>query len=221
MSDQERRLIEAMLFASSEPLAEAALRSRLPAGCDVAAHLRAIERDFAGRGFILRCIGGRWAFRTAPDLGPALRTESVVAQKLSRAGIETLSIVAYHQPVTRAEIEDIRGVAVSKGTIDILVAAGWIKPQGRKQVPGRPVLWRTTDAFLDHFGLASLDDLPGLDELKAAGFLDAQPRLGLAGAYGDDAGEAEDGAGPEDEAEPEQAEAGSDVPMRGSGEPAR
>lgn len=196
MSDEERhqeqRLIEAMLFAASEPLAEAALRGRLPASCDVAAHLRAIERDFEGRGFVLRCIGGRWSFRTAPDLGPALRTESVVVQKLSRAGVETLSIIAYHQPVTRAEIEDIRGVAVSKGTVDILVAAGWIKPQGRKQVPGRPVLWRTTDAFLDHFGLASLDDLPGLDELKAAGFLDAQPRLGLVGAYGDPESEADE-----------------------------
>ena len=129
---------------------------------------------YAGRGVELLQANGRWSFRTAPDVTDRLRLEKLVPRKLSRAAIETLAIVAYHQPVTRAEIEEIRGVVVSGGTIDILLEEGWIKPRGRKQVPGRPVMWGTSNAFLDHFGLESIQDLPGLDDLRAAGLLDAR-----------------------------------------------
>lgn len=171
------RIAEALLFASPEPLAREAIAARLPDGTDVDALLEALAGRYAGRGVELFQIAGKWAFRTAPDLGAVLQIETVVKRKLSRAAIETLSIIAYHGPVTRADIEEIRGVAVSKGTLDALLEAGWIQPKGRRNVPGRPLTWGTTDSFLDHFGLASLADLPGLDDLKAAGLLDRRPGL--------------------------------------------
>lgn len=166
------RIAEALLFASAEPLGEDLLAQRLPqdiAARDVIAHLREF---YAPRGVNLVEIGGKWAFRTAPDLASTLVSEQVEQKKLSRAAMETLAIVAYHQPATRAEIEDIRGVSTSKGTLDVLLETGWVRMRGRRRSPGRPVTYGTTEAFLNHFGLASLDDLPGLAELKGAGFFD-------------------------------------------------
>jgi segregation and condensation protein B len=166
------RLIEAVLFASSQPVAEEDLAERLPEGTDLQAVLAEIAALYDGRGVTLVRIAGRWAFRTAPDLAPALQPEQTVQRKLSRAAVETLAIIAYHQPITRAEIEQVRGVALSKGTLDMLMEAGWIKPKGRRQAPGRPVTWVTTDDFLLHFGLDKIEDLPNLEELRAAGLLD-------------------------------------------------
>ncbi|MDR3435993.1 SMC-Scp complex subunit ScpB [Telmatospirillum sp.] len=174
---QHVRLIEALLFASSEALDERSLSARLPDGTDLAEILGLLSETYAERGAQLVQRDGRWAFRTAPDLAPSLVIEAQVERKLSRAAIETLAIIAYHQPVTRAEIEEVRGVALSKGTLDVLFEAGWIRPRGRRQTPGRPMLWATTPGFLDHFGLVALDDLPGVEELKAAGLLDARPAL--------------------------------------------
>ncbi len=171
------RLVEALLFAAAEPLAEQVLAEKLPEGADIAEILARLQADYAGRGINLVRREGRWAFRTAPDLAAALRVEAEVARRLSRAAVETLAIIAYHQPVTRAEVEEIRGVAVNKGTIDILFEAGWIRPKGRRRTPGRPVTWVTTGGFLDHFGLESIRDLPGVDELRAAGLLDARPSM--------------------------------------------
>lgn len=174
---QHLRLIEAVLFASAEPVDERSLAARLPEDADVEAILLELQAIYAERGVNLVRRDGRWAFRTAPDLAASLAVEVAVERKLSRAAVETLAIIAYHQPVTRAEIEEIRGVALSRGTLDVLFEAGWVRPRGRKRTPGRPVLWATTEAFLDHFGLTALDDLPGLDDLKAAGLLDARPAL--------------------------------------------
>lgn len=174
---QHVRLIEALLFASAEPLDERSLQAHLPADADVRPILAVLAETYAGRGVELVRRGDRWAFRTAADLAQSLVVEQQVERKLSRAAIETLSIIAYHQPVTRAEIEEIRGVALSKGTLDVLFEAGWIRPRGRRQTPGRPMLWATTPGFLDHFGLIALDDLPGVEELKAAGLLDSRPVL--------------------------------------------
>lgn len=171
------RIVEALLFASKDPLSPEEIAERLPEGVDAAALLEALQARYAGRGINLVRIKERWAFRTAADIGEALRIEVAVRRKLSRAAVETLSIIAYHEPVTRADIEEIRGVAVSKGTLDALLEAGWIQPRGRRQVPGRPLTWGTTEAFLDHFGLSSLGDLPGLEELKATGMLDKRPGL--------------------------------------------
>jgi len=179
---QALRLLEAILFAAAEPLAEKDLAARLPEGTDVGALLRTLAGQYAARGVTLVRRGGTWAFRTAPDLAEALTVETVEARKLSRAAVETLAIVAYHQPVTRAEIEEIRGVGLSKGTLDVLLEAGWIRPRGRRQTPGRPLTWGTSDAFLDHFGLESLKDLPGIAEMRAAGLLDARPALAAYGA---------------------------------------
>jgi segregation and condensation protein B len=170
---EDLRLLEALLFASAEPVSERAIAERLGEGADAPALLEELRRMYAGRGVEVLQANGRWSFRTAPDLGERLKLEKLVPRKLSRAAIETLAIIAYHQPVTRAEIEEIRGVVVSSGTVDILLEEGWIKPRGRKQVPGRPVMWGTSNAFLDHFGLESIEDLPGIDELKAAGLLDS------------------------------------------------
>jgi len=169
------RIVEALLFASPGPMSEAAMAARLPAGADVRAALRSLGNVYATRGINLVNVHGHWTFRTAPDLGSALKLEIEQPRKLSRAAIETLAIIAYHQPVTRAEIEEIRGVVLSKGTLDILFEAGWIRPKGRKPVPGRPIAWATTDEFLSHFGLASVADLPGLEDLRAAGLLDRAP----------------------------------------------
>jgi len=171
------RLVEALLFASAKPLSEEELATRLPADTDVKAALASLAEHYAGRGVELTAVAGGWAIRTAPDLAAALRITVEVPRRLSRAAIEALAIIAYHQPATRAEVEEIRGVALSKGTLDVLLEAGWIKPRGHKQTPGRPALWVTTDEFLIHFGLASVDDLPGVEELKAAGLLDRRPAM--------------------------------------------
>lgn len=171
----ELRMLEAMLFAAPEPVEEASLAERLPEGSDVKALLQSLAEHYADRGVRLTQVAGKWAFRTADDLAQHLRVELKVPRKLSRASVETLAIVAYHQPVTRGEIEEIRGVALSKGTLDVLLEIGWIKPVGRRRTPGRPVTWGTTAVFLEHFGLNGLGDLPGVDELKAAGLLDTRP----------------------------------------------
>jgi segregation and condensation protein B len=172
---QELRLMEALLFASGEPVTEEALARHLDAAADLPRLLSALAEAYAGHGVNLVRLAGGWAFRTAPDLAPKLRIERPILRKLSRAAVETLAVVAYHQPVTRAEIEEIRGVALGKGTIDILMEAGWVRPKGRRVSPGRPLLWVTTPAFLVHFGLDSLKELPGLDELRATGLLDLAP----------------------------------------------
>lgn len=174
---QHLRLLEAILFAATEPLSEKALAERMPEGADLKALLAELKATYAHRGVNLRQAGRSWAFRTAPDLGAALARERQKVRKLGRAMIETLAVIAFHQPITRAEVEEIRGVGFNRGTLDALFEAGWIRPMGRRRTPGRPVTWGTTDAFLDHFGLESLADLPGLDELKAAGLLDKRPAI--------------------------------------------
>jgi segregation and condensation protein B len=174
---EELRILEALLFAADEPLDEKVLLARLPAGADVAALLGQLQKDYESRGVNLVRVAGKWMLRTASDLAWLLTRESVVPRKLSRAAMETLAIVAYHQPVTRAEIEAIRGVTTSKGTLDVLLETGWVRLRGRRKAPGRPVTYGTTEAFLSHFGLEALADLPGLDELKGAGLLEgAQPQ---------------------------------------------
>ena len=175
MSEQPEalRMLEALLFAAVEPLDEATLAGHLPEGTDLAALLGELQAAYSERGINVVRVAKRWAMRTAVDLAPLLRRDVEVGRRLSRAGVETLSIIAYHQPATRAEIEEMRGVSTSRGTLDILLEAGWIKPRGRRQTPGRPVTWVTTDGFLDHFGLESLDDLPGVSDLRAAGLLDS------------------------------------------------
>ena len=176
------RLIEAILFATAEPVSPAVLAQRLPEGVDVKGLVDELKGLYANRGVHLMEIDGRYAFRTAPDLAPRLQIERDVSRKLSRAAIETLAIIAYHQPVTRAEIEEIRGVALSKGTLDTLMEIGWIEPRGRRRTAGRPATWRTTAAFLDQFGLERIGDLPGMEELKAAGLIDARPAISALGA---------------------------------------
>lgn len=165
------RMIEALLFASASPLDETALAKRLPAGIDIAGLLAELEELYAGRGINLVRVAGKWGFRTSEDLSFLMRREAVEQKRLSRAALETLSIIAYHQPVTRSEIEEIRGVTTSKGTLDILMEIGWIKLRGRRRSPGRPVTYGTNDAFLEHFALDKVSDLPGLVELKGAGLL--------------------------------------------------
>jgi segregation and condensation protein B len=169
---EELRILEALLFAAEEPLNEKALAGRLPAGTDVAALLAQLQKEYAPRGVNLVRVGGKWSLRTAGDLAWLLTRETVVTRKLSRAAIETLAIVAYHQPVTRAEIEEIRGVTTSKGTLDVLLETGWIRLRGRRKAPGRPVTYGTSEAFMSHFGLDAIADLPGIDELKGAGLVD-------------------------------------------------
>jgi segregation and condensation protein B len=167
------RMLEALLFAAAEPLDEETLAARLPEGAEVPALLQMLQKLYEPRGVNLVRVAGKWAFRTASDLAFLLRKETIEQKKLSRAAIETLAIVAYHQPVTRAEIEEIRGVSVSKGTLDVLMEIGWVRPRGKRRTPGRPATYGTTDAFLQHFGLEAVGDLPGLEELKAAGLLEA------------------------------------------------
>jgi segregation and condensation protein B len=182
LSSNERRLhlrmLEALLFAAREPQTEADLAGRMPQGVDLRTLLKELQAAYAGRGVNLWCFGGRWAFRTAADLAFLLRPDAVETRRLSRAALETLAVIAYHQPVTRAEIEDVRGVGVSKGSLDVLLESGWVRLRGRRRVPGRPVTYGTTPVFLDHFGLETIDDLPGLTELKGAGLLDAAVPLG-------------------------------------------
>jgi len=170
---EKTRILEALLFAASEPLDEAWLASRLAGENDIAALLAELKASYAGRGINLVRVAGKWAFRTAEDLSYLLEQYAVEQRRLSKAALETLAIIAYHQPVTRAEIEDIRGVASSPGTLDILMECGWIRPRGRRRAPGKPITYGTTDSFLSHFGLDSIKDLPGLAELKAAGLLDS------------------------------------------------
>lgn len=176
---QGTRLLEALLFASAEPLTERMLANRLPEHLNAKTLLKALQAEYAERGVNLVRIGKSWAFRTADDLSAVLNVEAEVSRKMSRATIETMAIVAYHQPVTRAEIEEIRGVSLSKGTLDTLFEKGWIKPRGRRETPGRPMTWGTTDEFLDHFGMQRVTDLPGMDELKAAGLLESGPALNV------------------------------------------
>ncbi len=169
---EQERMVEAILFASAEPVSLRELEDRLPHGCEPAKAIATLTRRYEGRGVRLVRIAEAWAFRTAPDLGYLMQKETVEVRKLSRAAIETLAIVAYHQPVTRAEIEEIRGVSVSRGTLDQLIEMDWIKLGRRKMTPGRPVTFIVTQEFLDHFGLESARDLPGIKELRAAGLLD-------------------------------------------------
>ena len=174
---QQRRIVEALLFAATEPVSEEALAERLGDDAELGLLLGELAEQYAERGINLMRLAGGWAFRTAPDLAALLVTERPVTRKLSRAAVETLAIVAYHQPATRAEIEAIRGVAVAHGTLDRLIETGWVQPKGRREAPGRPVTWVTTPAFLAHFGLDSVKDLPGIEELRASGLLDIGPAV--------------------------------------------
>jgi segregation and condensation protein B len=185
------RLIEALLFASAEPLSEKALARHFGEGTNVVALLARLQSDYAGRGVNLLERDGTWAFRTAADLGDQLRIEKTQVRKLSRVAVETLAIIAYHQPVSRAEIETIRGVATARGTLDVLIEAGWIKPGRRRETPGRPGTWVTTDGFLDHFGLSALADLPGIEELKVTGLLDKRPAIQTLTELDEDDGDGE------------------------------
>jgi segregation and condensation protein B len=200
------RLLEAVLFASAEPVGEKALANRLPEGADLAGLLEELRGLYANRGVHLTQFDDHWAFRTAADLADKLQIETEVTRKLSRAAIETMAIIAYQQPITRAEVEEIRGVALSRGTLDTLLEAGWIRPKGRRQTPGRPVTWVTTDAFLDHFGLESREALPGLEELRAAGLLDARSAISTLGAKAMSAMAPPEDTGGEEEAEEEEIE---------------
>lgn len=178
MAEQER-MVEAILFAVAEPMTSKQLADRMPHGCEVPEALVHLRKRFEGRGVQLVKVGDAWAFRTAPDLGFLMQKETVEQRKLSRAAIETLAIIAYHQPTTRAEIEEIRGVSVSRGTLDLLLEQGWIKLGRRRMTPGRPVTFIVTQEFLDQFGLESARDLPGVKELRAAGILDNRPPPGV------------------------------------------
>jgi segregation and condensation protein B len=174
------RLLEALLFAAGEPLDEATLAKGLPEGVNVKESLEQLQAEYATRGVNLVRIGKKWTFRTAGDLSWLLTKETVESRKLSRAAIETLAIIAYHQPVTRAEIEEIRGVQTAAGTLDVLLKTAWIRPRGRRKAPGRPITYGTTEAFLSHFGLEEVGDLPGLDELKGAGLIEGGLPAGFA-----------------------------------------
>jgi len=175
---EQERMIEAMLFASAEPLGTREMQARMPHGCDAAEALVSLRKRYEGRGVQVVRVGDAWAIRTAADLGFLMSRETTETRKLSRAAIETLAIIAYHQPATRAEIEEIRGVSVSRGTIDQLIELEWIRFGRRKMTPGRPVTYVVTEGFLDHFGLETPRDLPGLKELREAGLLDSRPPPG-------------------------------------------
>ncbi|EKF41002.1 SMC-Scp complex subunit ScpB [Nitratireductor indicus] len=176
LSIQEvKRMVEAIVFASAEPVSERLIADRLPDGADIDAALEALRSEYEMRGVNLVKVADSWAFRTASDLSFLMNRNAVQQRKLSRAALEMLAVIAYHQPVTRAEIEEIRGVETSKGTLDILLETGWVKMRGRRRTPGRPVTYGTSTEFLDHFGLEELRDLPGIEELKGAGLL--SPRM--------------------------------------------
>lgn len=177
MGEQER-MVEAILFASAEPMTVRALEERMPHGCDAAEALAHVRKRYEGRGVGVIKVGDGWVFRTAPDLGFLMQREKIETRKLSRAAIETLAIIAYHQPATRAEIEEIRGVSVSRGTVDQLLEMEWIRFGRRRMTPGRPVTFVVTQTFLDHFGLEGVRDLPGLKELRSAGLLESRPPPG-------------------------------------------
>ncbi len=190
---EQQRMVEAILFAAAEPVTLAELCARMPLACDPAEALVHLRKRYEGRGVHLVRVGDAWAFRTAPDLGHLMRKETAEQRKLSRAAIETLAIVAYHQPVTRTEIEEIRGVAVSRGTVDQLMELDWIRLGRRRMTPGRPVTFVVTEHFLDHFGLESARDLPGIKELRAAGLLDNRPLPGAVQKTDNEADEATTG----------------------------
>ena len=212
------RLIEAILFASSEPVDEAALAERFAEDTDVAALIDELAAAYAGRGVNLVRVAGGWCFRTAEDLAVHMRVERKVTRRPSRAAVETLAVIAYHQPVTRSEVEEIRGVMASRGTFDILLEAGWIRPVGRRRTPGRPVTWGTTEEFLVHFGLSGLADLPGVDELKATGLLDTRPASTVIGSAEPSADEPEQA---EDETERDESVLAFAYDPRKRAEPAR
>lgn len=191
MGEQER-MVEAILFATAEPITTNELEKRMPHGCDPAEALQHLRKRYEGRGVRVVKVGDSWAIRTAPDLGFLMQKETVETRKLSRAAIETLAIVAYHQPVTRAEIEEVRGVSVSRGTVDQLIEQGWLRFGRRKMTPGRPVTYVVTQEFLDHFGLENARDLPGLKELRAAGLLESRPPLGAGLTLPDEDADEED-----------------------------
>ncbi len=192
--DNNLRILEALLFASAAPLRTQDLHERMPEGADVGGLLMELQKLYGGRGVELCEMEGAWAFRTASDLADMLSVERHITKRMSKAALETLAIVAYHQPVTRAEIENIRGVVTHRGTLDILIEAGWVKPGRRRESPGRPLTWVSTTAFLDQFGLEAITDMPGLDDLKASGLLDRRPAIEAAMSgdlFGDEAEEEE------------------------------
>tara|TARA_B100000886_G_scaffold340555_1_gene311211 strand:+ start:12204 stop:12845 length:642 start_codon:yes stop_codon:yes gene_type:complete len=172
MSKSEKKLIEAILFASKEPVDIKNLKTKVKRGTDVLKILYNLQDEYKNRGINLVCLAEKWSFRTSSDLSDKLSKEIYVEKKLSKAAIETLAIIAYHQPVTRSEIEEIRGVSFSTGTLEVLFELGWVKPQGRKNIPGKPLMYATSDTFLSHFNINSIDDLPNSEELMAAGLID-------------------------------------------------
>ena len=174
MKKKDKNLVEALLFAASEPLDVSTIKSKLKTGTDVLKILYELQKDYSDRGVNLVQLADKWSFRTAGDLSSKLKKEIIIQKKLSKAAIETLAIIAYHQPVTRSEIEEIRGVSFSTGTLEILFELAWVKPNGRKEIPGKPLLYVTTDKFLNHFNINSLNDLPNADELLAAGLIDSR-----------------------------------------------
>jgi segregation and condensation protein B len=202
-ADENQRVLEAILFAAADPVDEKVLKARLPEGADLKAELEKLAEHYAVRGVNLVRVAGKWALRTASDLGHRIAKDTPPPRKLSRAAIETLAIVAYHQPVTRAEIEEIRGVTINTGTLDVLIQTGWVRLRGRRKVPGRPVTYGTTDQFLIHFGLDQIEDLPGLDELKGAGFLDDRLPAGFAVPIPNDISTLRDDEEPLEEGVPE------------------
>ena len=213
------RMAEALLFAASEPLDEESIRVRLPEGTNVKAVIAALVELYQPRGVNLVKVAGRWQFRTAPDLKHLLERHITQTRKLSRAAVETLAIVAYHQPVSRADIEDIRGVSLSKGSLEVLLESGWVVPKGRRESPGKPVIYGTSATFLEHFGMTSIKDLPGIEELKATGLLNREPPpslMPIAGGVSDDPDHApEDAEAPEeDEAEGEVSEGSEVIPLK-------
>ncbi|MDX1485274.1 MAG: SMC-Scp complex subunit ScpB [Alphaproteobacteria bacterium] len=212
---RQLRLLEAILFSAPEPLSEEVLAQRMPDGADIEGLLATLAEHYQNHGINLVGAGGRWLFRTAEDLSEELRVYKQVTRRLSRAAMETLAIIAYHQPVTRAEIEEIRGVGLSRGTLDLLLESNWIAPKGRRRTAGRPVTWGTTDGFLVDFGIESIKDLPGLDDLKAAGLLDKRPAIQIAEIFGDGDGAADDEERPEG-LQPESNDRGTGVEGEGS-----
>ena len=174
MKKNEKNLIEAILFSASEPLDVGTIKSKVKSGTDVLKILYELQKDYEDRGIRLINLTDKWSFRTSDDLSGKLKKDIIIQKKMSKAAIETLAIIAYHQPVTRSEIEEIRGVSFSTGTLEILFELGWVKPNGRKEIPGKPLLYVTTDKFLNHFNINSLDDLPNSDELLAAGLIDSR-----------------------------------------------
>lgn len=206
-SDKDKRVIEAVLFASSDPQTQTQLSQYVSGGADIRDTLKDLRSDYEERGINLIEIDGKWAFRTAIDLADSLNIEKLVHKKLSRAAMETLAIIAYHQPVTRAEIENIRGVGTHRGTLDALMDMSWVKPGRRRETLGRPLTWVTTTDFLDHFSLESLIDLPGMDEMKASGLLDRRPAIDTINQddlFAPDGEGSSSGSGQEDEIRVEQ-----------------